>query len=411
LAQPEIDEPDLYWKSIEDFLQFTASVANQRAPVSGQSLLQLFEEAKPSIMQITDFSNPSIPFDQIMQNITDRYLKEASSTAIAGCEEDIKEWLTQLKSESLRRGLNVDFVGEMIVRWMRVFEEKSEQLFPHLLEYSIEQTQKHRELIRNQIETFSNQLFVQRCIVVLLPEIVSEIVERIKREITREVNEIPVANFSCFPFTTLLSRYEQEGESRFKRSVMMIHPDIQKSQEFSKSIGQMRTQISIHVKDIETAKRQQYAEYIQQQIEQEKAAREAQYQENLRQMKLQEAEKLRKSQEERDTAERRRREEETRAVTESQQNQMLRAQEQRQKNEYEAEKRAIQERLNRERDQVIKTMTDQRREIESRSKARIEQEQRDHDKKAADLQKRLEQLDPRLRKTAGNSSRQAGRRK
>jgi hypothetical protein len=61
-------------------------------------------------------SESSIPFNEIMQNITARYLKEASSTAIAGCEQVIKEWLTQLESESLRRGLDVGFVGDTIVR-------------------------------------------------------------------------------------------------------------------------------------------------------------------------------------------------------------------------------------------------------------------------------------------------------
>jgi hypothetical protein len=77
LGQPGFEEEDVYWKSMEDFLRFTAAIMDGRQKISGQSLLQLFNEAKPSIMQVTDFANPSIPFETIMQNITIRYLKEA----------------------------------------------------------------------------------------------------------------------------------------------------------------------------------------------------------------------------------------------------------------------------------------------------------------------------------------------
>jgi hypothetical protein len=54
---------------------------------------------------------------------------------------------------------------------MGVFEQTSEQLFAHLLESSPEFAEKDRELITNQIEALSNQLFVERCLAVLVPEI------------------------------------------------------------------------------------------------------------------------------------------------------------------------------------------------------------------------------------------------
>jgi hypothetical protein len=91
LGQPQFGEADLYWKSIEDFLHFTTSIAGKRSSVSGQSLLQLFEEAKPFITKITDFANLQIPFDRITKNITVRYLKEASLTAIERGKQDVKE--------------------------------------------------------------------------------------------------------------------------------------------------------------------------------------------------------------------------------------------------------------------------------------------------------------------------------
>jgi hypothetical protein len=63
---------------MEDFFRFTAAVLEERGHVSGKSLLQLFQEAKPSIMKINDFSNPSIPFEKIIETIAIRYLNEAS---------------------------------------------------------------------------------------------------------------------------------------------------------------------------------------------------------------------------------------------------------------------------------------------------------------------------------------------
>jgi hypothetical protein len=78
LAQPNFDPPDLYWRSVQDLLVFTADIASTRANISGASLLDLFKEAKPSIMQVQDFSNPSIPFEQILNNII-RPLFDASS--------------------------------------------------------------------------------------------------------------------------------------------------------------------------------------------------------------------------------------------------------------------------------------------------------------------------------------------
>jgi hypothetical protein len=114
LAQPSFDDPELYWKSMEDFFHFTAAIADGKSRISGQSLLQLFEEAKQSITKVTDFSNPRIPFQQILQNLTVRYLKEAGAIVIKSGEKEVKEWITKLDSVSLRRGLDVGFGGNLI---------------------------------------------------------------------------------------------------------------------------------------------------------------------------------------------------------------------------------------------------------------------------------------------------------
>jgi hypothetical protein len=55
LAQPNTNDCELYWKSFEDFLIFTAAIASRKANFTGDSLLKLFDEAKPFLMHITDF--------------------------------------------------------------------------------------------------------------------------------------------------------------------------------------------------------------------------------------------------------------------------------------------------------------------------------------------------------------------
>jgi hypothetical protein len=392
LAQPEFEEEYLYWKSIEDFLRFTANVAENRSRVSGQSLLDLFEEAKPSIMQVTDFSNPSIPFDRIMQNITDRYLNEASSTAIEDREQDVKKWLTERNRESLRRGLGVDFVECMIVKCIHAFEEKSEQLFPHLLEYSPDQVQEHRTLIKNSIETMINELFVEQCIDVLLPVIECEIVHTIQQKIATEMNAIPVANLGNFPFATLSFRHEQEAESRFQQSVLKIHRDIPKSTGFPKLVGEMRRNISEYVKDIETANRDQYAKYVEDKIEREKAAREAKFKEDRAKMETEEAKKRWKLREERDVAERQRKENESRYEMERQKNQALLEEQSAQKKQHTAQMRKIKEQWENQQEILIQRMMDERRQSNARLEAQRIEDQRVSDEKQAQLQIQIDQL-------------------
>jgi septin family protein len=392
LAQPDFEETDLYWKSIEDFLYFVAAIAVDRAQISGQSLLELFEEAKPSIMEVTDFSNPSIPFERIIQHITARYLARASSTAIDDCETEINEWLRQLKNDDLRRGLDVDFVGDMIVRRIRIFEERSEQLFPHLLEYSPEQTQNQRELIKAQVEMISNELFVERCIAVLLPEIEEEIVEGIKHDIATEMNEIPIAELGCFPFTTLSSRQERKGESQFQQSVLMIHPDIPKSHEFVALTRQLRENISTHVKDVENAKGKQYAEYREKEAQQEKAVREAQYQENLTKMQEEEAEKHRQLQEELDAAAQRLKEEQTRSEMEYKQNLALREEQLTQQKKHYELLMKMQEQSNLRREELFQKMMDEKRASDARIEAQNREDRRLQAENTAKFEDQIIQL-------------------
>jgi flagellar biosynthesis GTPase FlhF len=297
-----------------------------------------------------------------------------------------------LKSESFRSGLDVDFVGSTIVRCLHVFEEKAEELFPYLLEYSSKQTRKYRELIGNRIERINNRLFVKQSIAVIVPEIQEEIIEGIKQDIEKEMNEIPVLKLGSFPFTTLSFRYEQEGELRFEQSVLKIHQDIPKSAEFPEFVGEVRAIISSHVKDVETVKRQQYAKHVEDEIEEEKAAREAKYKEDMAKMEKEEAEKLRTVQEERDTAERQRKEGEAQSEMAWKQSQaMMQQQFEQQKQQNEAMIQ-LQERSIQERDQLYQSMMNATREADARAATQRQEELRLQAAREKSLQEQIQQL-------------------
>jgi hypothetical protein len=122
LAQPSIDEPELYWKSIEDFLIFTASVASARANITGESLIKLFGPAKPFVIQIADFSNPSLPFGVIMEKVATRYLTKACRTTTAAVTKEMHQDVNQMNSLDIRSGLQARRVQDTIAQVIRDFE-------------------------------------------------------------------------------------------------------------------------------------------------------------------------------------------------------------------------------------------------------------------------------------------------
>jgi hypothetical protein len=52
LGQHDLNNPELYWKSIEDLFHFMVAIAGERGHVSGQSLLQLFEQANRRLWRV-----------------------------------------------------------------------------------------------------------------------------------------------------------------------------------------------------------------------------------------------------------------------------------------------------------------------------------------------------------------------
>jgi hypothetical protein len=275
---------------------------------------------------------------------------------------------------------------------MGVFQAKAEELFPYLLQYSPEQAQEHRELIKNSMEMIAKQFFVQRCIAILLPEIKDEILKGIKQDLATEINEIPVEALGYFPFPSLSSRVEQEGQSQFRQSVLIIHPDLATSQEFTELVEELRATISAHVKDIEIAKLKQYGKYIQEERKREKAEREAQFKEDLTKMEREEAQKRQQLEEERNAAKRLQKEEEGRYRMEQQEKQALLVRQSVQKEEYEAQMLAMKQLIDHQQKELVHAMMEEIREEKARAEARRQEDERLHAERETNLQLKIKQL-------------------
>jgi hypothetical protein len=392
LAQPTFDDPDLYWKSINDFLVFTASIAAKRKPISGKSLLALFEEAKPSIMAIKDFSNPSIPFEEIMKRITIRYLKEAHDLSISGIETVVQDRMIQLNSGCLRGGLDTYFVGDVVVRAIHAFEVKAEELFPNSLGYFPDDTEKYRQSIKESVESISNTLFVKQCISVVLPDLQAEILKGITEAIDAELNPIPIKDIGAFPFTDLSFRHEESAAGQLEVASAKIHGDIQTSPEFPNVVAALRKQVSIHVKDIETNRKAEHAEYIAQEIAREKQQREFQYQEDLKRMEAKEAAKRKALQEERDKAEHLRQEEEARSRFQLEQNRALMEQTFAQQQEHTKVILSMQERASQEQQAMFSKIMEDRRRSDEQAAAQRREEMKLQAERESRLQEQLQQL-------------------
>jgi protein required for attachment to host cells len=62
LAQPEFDDEELYWKSIENFLKYVENIASSRLKLSGRTLLQFFNKTLPAIQSFNDLDNEKNSF-------------------------------------------------------------------------------------------------------------------------------------------------------------------------------------------------------------------------------------------------------------------------------------------------------------------------------------------------------------
>jgi hypothetical protein len=282
LAQPFFDQEELYWNSMNDFLLFAAQIASQRATITGKTLIQMFHEAKSSIMKISDFENPRIPFAEIIDNIVLSDLKAASDAAMANLEYQLQPYFQSLSSSRLREGLDVHFVGQQSVTVLKRFEQNASKLFPHLLDYSKKKTTDTRHQIEFEVQSKCNELFVRQCIDVLLPDLQQEVFRSITTKIQSEMQGLEVKDVKNFNFAHLADQYDSLAKTTFEYSVKMAHEGLFETPACGQSMLALRLLVSIHVENLESARKVEYIDFVEREREREAEESNARLREDIK---------------------------------------------------------------------------------------------------------------------------------
>jgi hypothetical protein len=397
LAQPQFHrQTDLYWKSIEDFLEFAAGIASLRANIAGSSLIDLFMEAKPFVMQVDDFANPSLPLDQLLETVTNKYLAAAHNHAIVTLRDEIRNRIDQISCVQLRKGLAVGFVTVQIDAGMQEFKQAAEKSLPRLLNYFPDKTRAFQQRVQDDVQAICHERFVSRCIDVLLPQLQNEILGQVKAEIQAEIKKLPLSDVGLFNFSKLLNRYETTIATRLTAIVSGIHAKITESRGFDLQITQLRSRISEYISDVETAQKVTHSKYLQAQSERVRKAQEEKFLKEVTRIGREEAEKQRKEDEARFEAFRKETEEKNRREIALQQDAaalkaQLEAQEQQHKALLESH-----ERTQRDSEEMFKQLMAQQKARDEHARLQQEAEARANQARESELRTRISQLEERL---------------
>jgi hypothetical protein len=245
LAQPSWSDQQLYWKSIEDFLRFTARDASQRTRISGESLLKLFSHAKTLIMKIPGLSNPSITLETIQTS-----------------ERNIRQHFAQLNASQLRYGIDTKFVPFLMDKCTRDFEATAKALLPHVLTYSQSETSKQQDLTGQMAKSQCRQFFMARCVDLVLPILYNETLQNVKKNLTNATQRRPVPGVEERNFTRLLAEQQQFAEGAFRDAARCVDVELSSTSTFSSNLNSLRREISTHVNTIESARKREYRQCV-----------------------------------------------------------------------------------------------------------------------------------------------------
>jgi hypothetical protein len=393
LAQPQLyRQTDLYWKSIEDYLKFAAAIASLRDNIAGSSLIDLFMEAKPLIMQIEDFANPSLPFEQVLKKVANGYLEAAHKYVIDTIDHEIGEQIDQINSVELREGLQVNFVAKQIESAMSRFEQTAEKSLPHLLDYAPDQTRTFQERIQNDVRTICNRRFLERCLAILVPEMQAEVIDQAKIEIQAEMEKLSISDVGLFSFTKLSARYEMTIASRFDAAVSKIHPEIVNLHEFHSLAHEVRTRISDYVLEVEANQKEKHSAYAKAESERIQEEQDAKFVQEVARVGREEAEKQLKEEKERFETLRKEIEEKSRQEIELQQTKTeLKAVQDAQERQREAF-REMNDKMRRQREKLTNKLAKQDRKREVKAQEQRAADAAAKEMKEKELQARIEDL-------------------
>jgi hypothetical protein len=263
-AQPFVHQPELYWKSYDDFLIFVQLIANNRRIFPGEKLLELFNEALPHIMAIENFEDANLPFETITQGVADRYLRPALEHAGSFMNKVVYQPFLQMTPEELLKSFCTEQYGPMIKFIQKAFQEKLQAIVwvQDLLVFCSKQIDEYDRIMATAVEEAAKTAYQNACCAALLPFLREKEWTELKREI-EAVSEsgIPVEVIGFYSFADLSGRYQQKAKSDLKIVLLPIDNTLLNDANFLVIVGEISDRVSKTVKDIEKVKKMKYEEY------------------------------------------------------------------------------------------------------------------------------------------------------
>jgi hypothetical protein len=121
-----------------------------------------------------------------------------------------------------------------------------------------------------------------------------------KQEIEIEMNEVPIIDIGLYSFTALSTRYENRARSHLIAAAYGLHPDLHSRLDLTGFAASIGTAIQEYVKGIESERKREHFAYLEAESDRRAQELEAQFQTDLANMSLEEAEKRRLQREEYD---------------------------------------------------------------------------------------------------------------
>jgi hypothetical protein len=268
LAQPERDlDPDLYWKSIEDFLIFIKKIADARSMIPGRVLCDLFDEAKPHIMQINDFNNPKVQFDAILMNYVTRQLKAAQAFATKDVHAVVKSEIGQWPTAKLRQRVPPDFLQRQIRETQGKFTSKANELYPHVLDLYSAKARQVEDEIDLTVKQSCNTAFIDACAQKLVPECKTSVLRDVEAAIGREMAELATEDVGAYSFAHTTGRFQQRAKSQLTSQLTSVDQVIIERPEFSSAVDELSADVLGSLNRWEQRKKKDLEQYQREQRE------------------------------------------------------------------------------------------------------------------------------------------------
>jgi hypothetical protein len=261
LAQPRFDDEELYWKSIEDLLYFVRSGADSRDVISGRFLCGLFDAAKPSVMKISDFDHPDVPFDAILSNHIQHQLRAARHSVIRDLEHTVQQAFSDMSPDQLRQWSPADFMFKQSRVMRERFRSRANCLCPGVHRLCPDILQEFENDIDHTVESVCEEAFLAACAEKLIPECKNSIFDNIRTEINREMDELATQSVGVYNFWLTSARYTNQAISQLRSQLQRVDRRMVSLPQFSQAVTDIQAAVEESANECEVRKRREYEMY------------------------------------------------------------------------------------------------------------------------------------------------------